>query len=360
MAENELIQEVLSKSSNRRSMLRKIATATAALSAGATIPGVVEAQTAAPSAADVLQFALNLEYLEAEFYSLGAFGVTIDKLPTPVAITGSGTAGATTTAMSNVIALGTSLGTTAINFSQGVFSTIQAIAADEIDHVILLRSALTAAGATPIAKPAINLDAFYPLGVSIGNQAGFLLHARIFEDIGVSAYAGAAALLSGATLTYAARILATEGEHVGAIRQIIARLGIASSFQSPLGVPFGPIDAADVLPPQSLDANAANNQLFLQNTVGATTNTPAVTNPVNIFSTNSSVTITPNGRSVNGTGLPPTRTPGQVLYAAYGVALAGLFPAGVITTTKGGFFPNGVNGSLNTATAPAPLTNLTT
>lgn len=48
-------------------------------------------------------------------------------------------------------------------------------------------------------------------------------------------------------------------------------------------------------------------------------------------------------------GLSAYRMPGQVLYLAY------RFMAGV---TSGGFFPMGVNGVLNTSTAPATSANL--
>ena len=332
MADNELIQEVLSKSTNRRSLLRTLATASAAVTAAATMSGVADAQTTSgPSAVDVLQFALNLEYLEAEFYCLGAFGKTIDK-QFGVGITGSGTAGATTTPLTNLIAIGSP-----VSFSQGVFGSVQAITADEVNHVILLRTALTAAGVTPVAKPAINLDAFYPLGLSIASQAGFLIHARIFEDLGVSAYGGAAQFLAGTPyLTTAARILAVEGEHVGNLREQIARLGISTSA--------APIDAADILPPQSANVNAVLNA----------SSYASAGSMVNFFSTNS--VIAPNGASLTGNGLTAIRTPGQVLYAAYGVAFASSFPTN--TVNGGGFFPAGVNGNLKTASAAATVAAL--
>jgi hypothetical protein len=66
------------------------------------------------------------------------------------------------------------------------------IAADERAHVKLIRGALEAHGVTPVAKPAINLNA---LGIGFGGQTEFLTLARAFEDVGVTAYGGAAPLI---------------------------------------------------------------------------------------------------------------------------------------------------------------------
>ena len=45
------------------------------------------ADPASPTAIDILQFALNLEYLEAEFYTVATAGVTIDQPPYNIPIT---------------------------------------------------------------------------------------------------------------------------------------------------------------------------------------------------------------------------------------------------------------------------------
>ncbi len=172
---------------------------------------------------------------------------------------------------------------------------------DEIAHVKTLRNALQANGITPIAKPAINLDALVSAGASLQNQQTFLVLARAFEDIGVSAYNGGVELLSGSPyLRTAARILAAEGEHTGNIRLQIARLGI----------PTSPLDGADVVPPPSGN---------------------------NFFSTN------------KANGLTAFRTPGQVLYLAYGF---------MANATSGGFYPNGVNGVIKMSSGPATAANL--
>ena len=284
MAQDDIIKDVLSKATNRRSLFKKMAIA------GAAVTVAAQAQSAAPAPADVVQFALNLEYLEAEFYSLATTGLTLTQQG--VAVSGSGTAGATTTQYNYA----------SVNFSTpSGFRVAQNIATDEINHVILLRAALTANGVTPIAKPAINLDALAPIGASLANQGAFLLLGRIFEDIGVTAYAGGAGYLVGSPyLATAARILAVEGEHVGNLRLQAALLGL----------PSPQLDGADVVPP------------------------PAGTN---YFSTNVA------------NGLCATRTPGQVLYLAYGMAA---------NAKSGGFFPNGVNGVINTSTAAATAANL--
>jgi len=297
MAQNELINEVLAKTTNRRKMLQRLATATAALGATMATENLSAQTPAGPSPVDVLQFALNLEYLEAEFYSIATFGQTLATRGIP--ITGSGTAGLTTSAfIGNPIA-----------FGPGLQAVAQNITTDEMNHVILLRTVLTGAGVMPIAKPAINMDALASVGAGLGNQTGFLILSRIFEDIGVSAYAGGAQFLSGSPyLTTAARILAVEGEHVGNIRYQIARLGI----------PTFAIDGADIPPPFSVNAN------------------PTLNTALSFFSTNPT------------NGLCAIRTPGQVLYLAYGI---GVDPKA--TTAGGGFFPAGVNGTLNTATTTA-------
>ncbi|MDQ6676051.1 MAG: ferritin-like domain-containing protein [Acidobacteriota bacterium] len=325
MAQNEIIKEALSKTTDRRRLLKRLATAGAAVGAAVTTGGLqAQSPPAGPSAADVIQFALNLEYLEAEFYSVATTGQTLAMRGVP--ISGTGTAGATTAATTNAIG-------NFVNFSNNVFSGRQPavnIAADEVAHVILLRTALMNNGVTPVAKPAINLDALAALGASLSNQNSFLYLARIFEDIGVSAYGGGAALLAGSPyLTTAARILAVEGEHAGNIRLQIASLGI----------PTMPIDAVDIVPPPSSNAvtagtTAANPYLSSASQVSTANGF------YNFFSTNPA------------NGLSAIRTPGQVLYLAYGVGL------GAGTSAGGGFFPNGVNGAINTASSAATASGL--
>ena len=232
MAKVRILEETIAAATDRRRFLSKIAIASAG--AAALGAGLMEGQTSAPSDADILNFALNLEYLEAEFYTVATTGMTIDQMG--IGITGTGSQGVAT-------------GGQMVDLTNSSFPTLaiaEEIASDERDHVTLIRQALTAAGAQPIAQPAINLNA---LGIGFGSLAEFLTLARAFEDVGVSAYAGGAPLISSKSiLGTAAQILAAEAEHVSNIRLQIAQLSqLAQSFK---GVFFAGGDQSCSLPPQ--------------------------------------------------------------------------------------------------------------
>jgi hypothetical protein len=237
---------------------------------------------------DVLNFALNLEYLEAEFYTYATTGKSITSF-------GIGIKGRA--AGANPADGGTTVGGRKVAFPESEFFSQQIaeeIGADERAHVVLLRGAL---GSSAVAMPNIDLSA---LGFGFDNQNDFLRAARILEDIGVTAYSGAAGLLKTPdVITTAACLLAAEAEHAASIRTQIARLKI----------PTTPLDGADLTPPPSGQAK----QLF----------------------------------SIKASdGLVATRTAGQVLYLALGMK------AGV---KEGGFFPTGLNGTITSSTERATL-----
>ena len=159
MAKKHMFDEIVAESPNRRSFLTKLAMAGAAVTTVGSGVQLANAQGAGPTDADILNFALNLEYLEAEFYTLATTGKTIDQMG--VKIDGSGTPGATTGGQ--LVTLDN-----ATIFTKDIANQI---AADERAHVTLIRGALSAAGAQPVAKPAINLNA---LGFGFNTTTDFL------------------------------------------------------------------------------------------------------------------------------------------------------------------------------------------
>lgn len=168
-----------------------------------------------PSDAAILNFALNLEYLEAEFYSVSTYG---GNLVQRGLLKSSDQTGPTT-------------GGKMVNFGP-LASMATAIREDEMEHVFFLRSAL---GAGAVKKPAINLNA---LGFGFGRVNDWLSLARIFEDVGVSAYLGAAPLISSsAYLAAAGAILSTEAQHSGSIRYNCIHKGVKSPAADSMDVP---------------------------------------------------------------------------------------------------------------------------
>lgn len=147
--------------------------------------------------ADILTFALNLEYLEAEFYLVATTGNALGASD----VRGRGDSGRTQ-------------GGRKVLFKNKQLEMLaREICEDELDHVRFLRSALGSAAA---AKPLINLEA---LGIGFGSEAEFIILARAFEDVGVSAYRGAAKLIQNKDyLDAAAGILSTEAYHAGHLR----------------------------------------------------------------------------------------------------------------------------------------------
>jgi hypothetical protein len=232
--ETQLLDNIIATS--RRKML----TLGAASLAGFVMAGgakSAEAATATYSDNDILNFALNLEYLEANFYYITAFGTTIDKAnaasvaaggPTAgIPITGSvGTAGTVVSGGSMVPFTSDTTGVTI-----GSYATETAI--EEGKHVLTLQGAL---GGLAVAQPALNLGTSFQMLAAAANkltpagnipttfspyaaEADFLIGAYVFEDVGVTAYHGAASLLTmSSNLTVAAGILGVEAYHAGLIR----------------------------------------------------------------------------------------------------------------------------------------------
>lgn len=146
---------------------------------------------------DVLQYALTLEYLEAEFYTLGAAAPGLVPAGPP----------------------------------SGAIATIRD---HEQAHVTLLKNTITTLGATPVPKPTFDFTAGNgsgngPFKGVFANYALFLAVAQTFEDTGVRAYKGQAGALiaSNDVLTAALKIHSAEARHAAHIRYM--RRNLASN-----------------------------------------------------------------------------------------------------------------------------------
>ncbi len=280
---------------NRRRFISALGMAGAAAGATALMSGCTNASTGSVAVnvsgvaqTNILNFVLNLQYLEATMYSYITQG---KDLPSNLTY---GT-GAITGAPS------------ALSFSAQVNDLLNEIYYDEWNHVSFLQSVL---GSAAVARPAINLAAFGALTTTNALAIG-----RLLEDVGVTAYAGVLPGLSSSNATYVAQTLGADSFHAGALRLL--------SIQSSVTY----INAGDGLDVKPYDPGTAGlaaagpsaNGGFFSSIGGA------------IASTNTT------------SGVAYARTTSQalaVLYGAVGVpASAG--------STSGGFFPSGVNGAIS-------------
>ena len=315
MSDDVLLVEALEARARRRFERRELFTGiragAAALTGLAAALGTTPAfAQSAPSDVDVLNFALNLEYLEAQFYTFAVFGTG---LPSSL-LSGSGTPGQAT-------------GGRAVAFTDPIVRQYAVeIAQDERAHVEFLRTAI---GSSVVAQPAIDIGtspdgAFSSAARAAGligpgqsfdayaNDENFLLAAFIFEDVGVTAYKGAAPLITNKTfLEASAGILAVEAYHAGLIRTTLFRKGIQA--------------------PSLIDGTEAISNA--RDSLDGPSDIDQGVRPMGNMS---------NIAPLDANGLAFSRSAGQVLNIVY------LNQAAV---TQGGFFPNGVNGNIRTSAA---------
>jgi hypothetical protein len=297
---NTLQEARLERMASRRSALL--------MGGAAAIAGLAMSRSAFAQSAvtdtDILNFALNLEFLEAQFYTLATTGMTLTQAAGISTASGSGTAGGTVTVKPGAM----------VPFTAGdsLQSFAMEVAQDEQNHVKFLQSALSTSA---VAMPNIDLlNSFNALAQAAGlgssfdpfaSETNFLIGAFIFEDVGVTAYQGAAPLISNTTyLDKAVGIHGVEAYHAASVRTRIFQAGTAAQQ----------ISQAVAATRAKLDGTGNDDIGVGVNSAGA-------------------ATIVDN----DSNGMTYARTTSQVLSIVYGGGAAG---------TGGAFYPNAMNGNI--------------
>jgi hypothetical protein len=316
---------------SRRSFLAGAGTVAAAtLASGCSSTSSLPITTPNPglSDIDILNFALNLEYLECEYYLRGATGAGLSSTDA-----GGSSAGAVTAPpVMGPVATNNALYTEFLNeFAQS-----------ELSHVRLLQQTIKSLGGTPIVRPAIDLQtSFVALATAAGlpnastfnpfvNWSTFITGVAIFEDIGVTAYTGSAQFISSATVLSAAAGIQAKEAYTGALARtlIAAAAAPAGSDQTALNNANLLINAIGVL--AKADGSSASGVVNISTGLNASTGAVSATN---------GSTLAPVDSNSKAFG----RTPNQILHIAYGKAGANV--------SSGGFFPSGLNGTVKTTSA---------
>jgi Ferritin-like domain len=242
---------------------------------------------------DIFQFALNLEYMETEYYLRATTGKGID----------AEDAGSHP---------GEVNGGHEVKFeSEAIRQFGEELAQNELAHVRFYRKTL---GEAAVSRPTIDFEAGFKAAAKAAglgenfdafeNDMTFLLGGMLFEDVGVTAYAGAAPLIKKKEfLQAAAGILAVEAYHMGMARSQLFRMGeearkAANALSDARDKVDGPEDKD-----QGIEVEGKAN-------------------------------IVPSTKD----GIAFTRTPQEVLRIVYLTDKDGV--------DSGGFYPNGMNGKI--------------
>ena len=227
----KLDPEVYERTSDRRNVIknwgRKIAMASIPFAVGSLFKTAYGKGTA--TVIEVLNYALTLEYLEAEFYN-------------------------------------TALASAALTFPNAeARAAISIIAGHENAHVNFLKAAITGAGKTPVSKPTFDLSGGNgsgngPFATAFSNYPLFLAVAQTLEDTGVRAYKGAAPdlIADNGTLTAALNIHSVEARHAARVRQLRFASGVTTIK------PWITSNDSSIMPPSLVEANYAGEQTTTQ------------------------------------------------------------------------------------------------
>jgi hypothetical protein len=281
---------------SRRAALKTLG-AFGAAAALPVIPGCATLPAALPGAItdeDIFNFALNLESLETEYYLRGTTGQGMsdaDAGSNPGSVTG---------------------GRLVPWQNEDLRQFMHEVALNELAHVRFYRRVL---GSQAVSRPTIDMGGFRAAAQAAGlgndfdpfaSEMNFFLGGMLMEDVGVTAYKGAAPLIINKTfLEAAAGILAVEAYHMGMARATLYRMSTAARNAA-----NAISDARD-----SLDGPSDLDQGIV---MGNTANIVPSDTDAKAFS----------------------RTPQQVLRIVYLTNQSGV--------TGGGLFPNGMNGTIRT------------
>lgn len=194
----ELDPDLAARLTSRRDLFARAAARLGAVASAPAILGVVSTeafgQGLPAQVVEVLNFALTLEYLEAEFYQRA--------LAQPRLIPGR---------------------------YRPVF---QQISRHENAHVRTLAGAL---GPAAVQKPRFDFTARGQYPDVFSNFATFAAVSNTFEDLGVAAYKGQAPRLMGTpVLTTALQIHSVEARHAAEVRRVRGMFGWDGAFDQPL------------------------------------------------------------------------------------------------------------------------------
>ncbi|HEY1711553.1 MAG TPA: ferritin-like domain-containing protein [Solirubrobacteraceae bacterium] len=171
-------------------ILRGTLAAGAMYGATAVAPFVSSAFAASgTSDLDILNFALTLEYLEADFYKVKG---------------------------------------KAVHLSGDAKALARSFGDEEAEHVTALMKAITGSGGTPVKKP--------KFAFPVTDEKSFLKLAYVLENTGVGAYNGAAPSISNSSLLAAAgSIVQVEARHAAAIALLTgSKITPDGAFDKPL------------------------------------------------------------------------------------------------------------------------------
>lgn len=280
---------------SRRTALKSLGAAGALAAFPALVRSAEPTAAVQVSDADIFNFALNLECLETEYYLRGT--------------TGAGMSDADAGPNAGVVHGGKMVPWQ----NEELRGFMEEVAQNELAHVRFYRKTL---GKAAVSRPEIDIAGGFAAAAKaaglgdnfdpFASEMNFFLGGMLMEDVGVTAYNGAAPLIKNKQfLQAAAGILAVESYHMGMVRSTLYRMGAAARDAA-----NKISDARDLLDgPMDVDQGIE---------VGGK----------------------PNLVPSNADGIAFTRTPGQVLKIVYLTPKSGV--------SSGGIFPKGLNGKIRT------------